>query len=57
MPKDVWQGCRCHARQHHKFLGLGSSFGAKYPKGSEMGIIFLAMDQIGHVLRVDLQDV
>jgi len=28
------------------FRGLGFSFGAEYPKGSEMGIIFLAMNLI-----------
>ena len=39
------------------FWGLGFGFGAKHPEGSKVVCELLEMSQVGHVLRVDLQDV
>jgi len=54
---DVQQGCRHCARQCHKLLGSGFRFGAKHPEGSKVVHKVLAMNRVGHILRVDFQDV
>ena len=54
MLKDIWQGCRCHARQHHELSGSGFSFRAEHPERSKVVHKVLAMNQVGHVLRVNL---
>ena len=39
------------------FRGSGFSVGTEYPEGSEVVCRVLAMNRVGHILRVDLQDV
>jgi len=34
--KDIWKRCRCHARQCHKFWGLGFSFRLSIPRGARL---------------------
>jgi len=39
------------------FQGSGFGFEAEHPEGSKVVHKVLAINQVGHVLRVDLQDV